>query len=275
MDNSIVTPEAVALDVDLADAGSRIGAFAIDFGIQLAIIVALAILFAVTGASGLVSGDIGGTLFVGAILLVYLCYFPLLEGVWHGRTVGKRALHLRVVRRDGQPMRLGSNLLRNSVRLLDNIAFIGLLMILVTPRHQRLGDLAGGTIVVHEGRAAPPAPVVLQYPPHPEAPPLDTAGLTNAEYALIRSFLERRFQLDREARERLAARLAGMVRAKVAGSDAYGAAWAYGPQGPYLVNGDEALLEAALTSVRMRYQDPQPWPGWAVPPESLREHPDL
>jgi len=282
--NSIVTPEAVALDVDIADIGSRAGAFAIDLAIQLGIVVALGILFGVTGAVGLVSGNVGGVVFLILVLAVYLCYFPFLEGIWNGRTVGKRALHLRVVKRDGQPLRLGSNLLRNAVRLLDNVALIGPILILVTPRHQRLGDMAGGTIVVHEGRATPPAPVVLQYAPNPAAPPLDTAGLTNQEYGLIRSFLERRFQLDPEARGRLAARLAAMVRAKVAGTDGYGAAWAYGPQGPYLVNGDEALLEAALTSVRMRYRDPAPGSAWGPPypppepqvaPQTLSEYPDL
>lgn len=273
--SSIVTPEAVSLDVDIAGIGSRAGAFAIDVAVQLGIFAALGILFGVTGASGLISGNSGGEVFFIAILAVYLGYFPFLEGIWDGRTVGKRAMHLRVVKRDGQPMRLGSNLLRNAVRLIDNIVFIGPVLILVTPRHQRLGDMAGGTIVVHEARAVPPAPVVLQYAANPAAPPLDTTGLTNQEYGLIRSFLERRLELDQEARSRLAARLAAMVRAKVAGADGYGPAWAQGPSGPYLVNGDEALLEAALTSVRMRYQDPQPESEAPVMPQSLSEYPDL
>jgi uncharacterized RDD family membrane protein YckC len=267
--NSIVTPEAVALDTDIAELGSRAGAAAIDLAIQMGLLLVFTIAVGAVGA--VVDVNYGAVVAAAGSLAILWGYYFLLEGLWNGRTIGKRAMRLRVVKSNGQPARAGAILLRNVLRPVD-MAFIGPALILLTRRHQRLGDLAAGTIVVHEERVAPPAPVMLQYAQQPDLPPLDTSGLSPQDYGLIRSFLERRYQLDPAARVRLAGQLTALVRARVQGTDSYGPAWASGPQGPYLVNGDEALLEATLTSVRMRYQDPARSPappaGAWPPPEA-------
>src|SRR6266540_5530654 len=166
--NSIVTPEAVALTIDTAGFGSRLGAWLLD----------ALILGAVAGSLGLLGlgGDLGGVVLAAIMLAVWWGYFPFFEEVMGGRTPGKRALGLRVVHTDGQPAGLGAVLLRNLIRPLD-MAGLGLLM-LVTRRHQRLGDLAAGTMVIRQGRVYQPAPVQLYYPPDPSLPPLDTTLLT-------------------------------------------------------------------------------------------------
>ena len=74
---------------------------------------------------------------------------------------------------------------------------------------------------------------------------LDTTALTDREYSLIRSFLDRRDGLVAGARGRLAAELAAAIRPKVAGAGARGGS-------------DEAFLEAVAASYRARFGPPEP-----------------
>ncbi|MFA4964509.1 MAG: RDD family protein [Thermoleophilia bacterium] len=98
-------------------------------------------------------------------------YFWFCEAVW-GRTLGKRVCDLRVVRKDGSRPRAGAVFVRTALRAVDWLPFayaVGALAVVVTPRRQRLGDLAAGTVVVRcrlvavdrladEGRATIPWP---------------------------------------------------------------------------------------------------------------------
>lgn len=240
--NSIVTPEAVAVHVDIAELGSRVGAAAIDVAILGAWLVVVGILTGLAASSGLFSigGGLAGAVFAGFILLMVWGYFPFFEEVWNGRTPGKRAFGLRVVQTDGQPVRLGPVLVRNLIRIVDlAVVMVGVFFIFFTRRHQRIGDLFAGTIVIRDPKVAPPSPAPLTIPPGTELPPLDTALLSEAEYGLIRSFLERRWQLDPGARIALGNQLGNLVWSKVPGAAAY-------------VWGPEILLEAVLITVQQR-----------------------
>lgn len=256
--NAIVTPEAVAVSLDIAELGSRLGAAAIDGLIQIGLFVAFFIVLGVAGGLGLISaaGDVSGVVVIAVTLTIFWGYFPFFEEVWGGRTPGKRALGLRVIQTEGQPAGLGAVLLRNLLRPIDLIA-IGPILILFTARHQRLGDLAGGTLVIRQAKLRAPGAGAFAYPPNPYMPPLDTAGLSQEEYGLIRSFLERRWKMDPGARAALAAQLAGLARAKVAGTPAHD--W-----------GDEPLLESVMASIRQRYQPQAAWgpypPGYPPGP---------
>jgi uncharacterized RDD family membrane protein YckC len=231
-----VTPEAVAIEHDVAGLGSRLMALLTDSLIQFSAILILILAFNAIGADE-------GT--AGSVMLLVLV-FPLFEGLWNGRTPGKRLQRLRVVRTDGQPVTWAPVLVRNALRLVDILPtyyMAGAITILLTKRSQRLGDLAAGTIVVRERPL--PTPISMGpvgwsqgIPP----PPIDTAGLTEREYDLIRSFLERRARLRPEARAALAAEVARVVRPKV----------------PAVPLGDEALLEAAAAAYRTRFGSAPP-----------------
>jgi uncharacterized RDD family membrane protein YckC len=85
-----------------------------------------------------------------ALLVGAFLYFWLSEGLW-GRTLGKRLCDLRVMQRDGSRIGLGRALIRTVVRLVDFLPFaflLGAASVWLTPRRQRLGDLAAGTVVV-------------------------------------------------------------------------------------------------------------------------------
>jgi uncharacterized RDD family membrane protein YckC len=241
-----VTPEAVAIEHDVAGLGSRLIALLTDSLIQFSAILILILAFNAIGAD---EGTAGSVMLLVLVFLIFVGYFPLFEGLWNGRTPGKRLQRLRVVRTDGQPVTWAPVLVRNALRLVDILPtyyMAGAITILLTKRSQRLGDLAAGTIVVRERPLPTPVsmgPVgwSLGIPP----PPIDTAGLTEREYDLIRSFLERRASLRPEARAALAAEVARVVRPKV----------------PAVPLGDEALLEAAAAAYRTRFGSvPPPLP---------------
>ncbi len=67
----------------------------------------------------------------------------------HGQTIGKHIRHMRTVKVDGSTPTMGALLLRWMLNLIDIYFYcIGLLFIACTRKHQRLGDLAAGTMVV-------------------------------------------------------------------------------------------------------------------------------
>jgi uncharacterized RDD family membrane protein YckC len=99
----------------------------------------------------------GAPAFVGFALC--LVYFVLLEALT-GATIGKYVTNLRVVRdRDGGPIGWGAAVVRNLLRIIDGIVLylIGFIVVCATKKHQRLGDLVAGTIVIR--RSAVGAPI--------------------------------------------------------------------------------------------------------------------
>src|SRR5690606_7330784 len=102
------------------------------------------------------------------ILVLFYGYFLLFEALDHGRTPGKRLVGLRVISDDGRPMAVQQAVVRNLVRVVDSLPGgygIGIVAALLSPRAQRLGDMAAGTVVVREARvsvtgatASPPQP---------------------------------------------------------------------------------------------------------------------
>jgi uncharacterized RDD family membrane protein YckC len=167
-DYNIDTPERVAFDYTIADVGNRFLAAFLDMLLVAMALVGLnALLIAALDAAG-VSSDIafdsegigwgaGLLLALYAMLnfLVFWGYFTLLEWKWNGQTVGKAAMHLRVVRVDGSPAGGMEIAVRNLVRIVDFLPsgyLLGLGVMLANPQARRLGDLAGGTLVVKADR---------------------------------------------------------------------------------------------------------------------------
>ncbi len=243
--SDVVTPEAVRVMIDIAGLGSRMIAIIIDSAIQFVLFIALGFSFAGIGLEGVALAAAAAASF----FLLFWGYFFLFEGLWNGRTPGKRAQRIRVIRVDGQPAGWIQAALRNLVRIIDLLPMaytLGALSILLTKRSQRLGDLTAGTIVVREQSAPAPSPLSLAPEAMVASGTLDTSALTETEYSLIRSFLERRAALVALSRDQLAAQLATMVRPKVGGTASWTAS-------------DEALLEAVAASYRSRSRSTDIW----------------
>jgi uncharacterized RDD family membrane protein YckC len=229
---AIATPEGVELEVDLGGLGSRFLAQMIDWVLTSLIIGALAIVLFAIG------GGVATAVFLVLVFLIWFGYDVLFEVLANGRTPGKRLCGLRVVRAGGQPIGFVASSVRNLMRLVDGPLTLylgGIVSIVVSKRNQRLGDMAADTLVVREPPAPQDAPVweresastAISPPP----PPWTAAGAANGagdhwdvssisqeEIAAVRQFLERRWTLEHEARQRLAWQLAEGLRPKVAGA---------------------------------------------------------
>jgi uncharacterized RDD family membrane protein YckC len=204
------TPEGVRLSIEIAGAGSRFAAALLDFSILGALYLITLLLVALLSSSlGGVSHFVLGFMLLGAPLWI-VAYHVGLHLLWSGRTIGKYALGLRVSGADGQPARALALLMRGLLQLIDILpipAPIGWISIAVTARHQRLGDLAAGTLVVRASRELPPsepfvgeswATISVRQLPLVAA---HAARLTNADYTLLRDVVLRESMAEDERRQ--------------------------------------------------------------------------
>ena len=89
---------------------------------------------------------------IASMFLVIFVYTIGLETLWEGQTVGKRALGIRAVKENGKKIKFQDALLRNIFRIIDNQlgGLVGLILIIVTKKKQRIGDFVAKTIVVQD-----------------------------------------------------------------------------------------------------------------------------
>jgi uncharacterized RDD family membrane protein YckC len=156
----IETPEHLAFRTRLAGPSRRLLAWLLDGLVWLALLCALLLITYLVTAAGLEGVD-RGLLLLGVFAL-WWGYFFAAEMLTGGRSVGKQALSLRVVRSDGLPITWRASLLRNLLRAADLALYpplvLGPLVMAWDPRFRRLGDLAADTLVVVEERARVEAP---------------------------------------------------------------------------------------------------------------------
>ncbi|BDE04762.1 hypothetical protein WPS_00380 [Vulcanimicrobium alpinum] len=217
------TGEAVAIRYELAGLGSRFLAVMVDGLAQILILTALALLF------GFLSSGIARVLprspyleawliaaGVFGLFALFIGWFIIFEIWWSGRTPGKRALGLRVVRDGGFPIDPGAAVIRNLVRLIElGLGFyaISAVSALLSKENKRLGDFAAGTIVVRDrGETAADLDAYLARPVRSDT------GLADADRVLVERFLARRASLEPHARMRLATQIADRVRPTLAAS---------------------------------------------------------
>jgi uncharacterized RDD family membrane protein YckC len=226
MTAGVVTGEAVALDVRLAHWPSRLVAFVIDLFAEFAawIVVTLLLSRILEGADS----DLAAAVVVVAFVCVFLGYPIAFETLWRGRTLGKAALGIRVVRDDGAPERFRHAFVR---AVLMPFEFWGpaLLTSIINKRAKRLGDLLAGTVVVQERVPTRTAAPVSMPPPLVEwARLLDLSRLPDELAMSIRQFLARQHELRPEARTAMGNQLVAAVRAAVTPDPPPGTpGWAY------------------------------------------------
>jgi len=173
----ITTPEGVPLRFEIARAGDRISAIFLDLVILMLLFLAvgLAAFVAFTSGSGWV-----GSLMMLTFFFLRNFYWSFFEIRWQGQTPGKRKMGIRVIDRLGGPLRTEAVLTRNFMREIELFLPLVLLMSaealwpgfpgwaralailwpivflcfpLFNSQRLRLGDLAGGTLVVRAPRA--------------------------------------------------------------------------------------------------------------------------
>ena len=226
MTAGVVTGEAVALDVRLAHWPSRLLAKLIDLILQFIVFFLLVLVLGqvVSGSDGDASAAIGLCILVFA----FVGYNVLLETVWRGRTPGKAAMGLRVVRDDGGPVRFRHALVRGIMFPLESWG-PALFASIFSRRGKRFGDMLAGTIVVQErvpGVTAPP--VQMPAPLAWWATTLDLSRLDNDLALACRQFLARQNELHPAARDAMGNELMAAVLARVTPPPPPGTpGWAY------------------------------------------------
>lgn len=198
----------VRLGLRLASLGSRALAQFIDALLVQAIQAVLLLIGGMVSVGfGAVMGFDGedyGWLLAIVFVLVSLAtglWFIVFELAWQGQTPGKRWVGIRVVTDDGQVPDAAAILIRNVMRLVDFLPgsyLIGVLVMLGSAQNRRLGDIAAGTLVIAEDRAALPA---RDWP----------EGLTEAQRQLLELWFRRVDTLPPDRREALALRLLSRV----------------------------------------------------------------
>lgn len=245
--HGLLSPEGVRLDLPVAGPALRIFAYGIDVIIIYALLILLFIvLFASfplaryldkcfqaafqqaqqNGHAGKITngslGEVEGILFAIFILAQYAVevgYFIFWEMVTNGRSPGKLAMGLRVVRRNGFPVNFKSSLVRNVMRIVDMLPvnyLVGLISMIVSASGERLGDHTAGTIVIRLDR--PESATAI---PASSKPP--TLGLTREQLArigprelqLIRGTLRRLPTLPEDRRDALLAEVAETLRVRL------------------------------------------------------------
>ena len=224
-------PEEIDLQVEVANVGSRTLAILIDLALGslvIFIVYCLMSLLARDMTEDWLTRFSSNALTMLLILLVFgfqWVYFNLFEWLWNGQTPGKRLLRLRVIKVDGSPVSGIDVLLRNLSRPIDTLGpmgLIGLLMIFVSRKGQRLGDLMARTLVIHEteidwsifdqieSAAASPGSTMT---------PAPAIRLTSAQWELLHRYLNRRERLPDDVRRRLAVSIREGLKPAVKGTD--------------------------------------------------------
>ena len=172
-----VTPEGVALRLELGSGGTRAAAFLLDWIIILLLLILVSVLFFLIGLTGN-QGEVFQILWLVGVFILRNGWFILFEMGGRGATPGKRLLGLRVVARDGARLSGGAVIARNALREIEvflplsflviqaaqgaadgfltlfALSWSGLFLLfpLFNRDRLRIGDLIAGTWVVNDVR---------------------------------------------------------------------------------------------------------------------------
>ena len=181
----IRTAQNVGIQYEIANPGDRLLAGILD-GL---VIFALSIFLTFVGSMLELRSQIYATF----NFLMVIFYFPLCEIFFRGQTIGKSLRRIRVTSLDGSPARLGQFLIRWLTGFLEYWMFLGtlpLVILVVRPRGQRLGDIAAGTVVVKLRRSLTLEDTVLAGIQEDYQPVFaEAANLESGEAELIKDVL--------------------------------------------------------------------------------------
>jgi len=240
---NIDTPELVTIEMPLAGVGSRFIALLIDMliwvaGLLVLIFFVLIFMPAIHAASK-ISEKWATAIVIFLFFLLNWGYFTLFEAFWNGQTPGKKLAKIRVIQRTGRPIGIFESMARNFIRYIDQIPVpifpvapvVGVVTMFVTKQHQRLGDLAAGTLVVRDRAPESPlwndagsrtftaaafTPRISPSEPHSlvTLPAAAVAKLSSSDLEILEGFFSRRLDMPMDVRQNLAERIAAALKAK-------------------------------------------------------------
>jgi uncharacterized RDD family membrane protein YckC len=215
--SELVTGEAVALELRPARLPSRALAVLLDLIVAFAVYVTLSIALIAATSSLDDAAQIAVSIALFVLLLVGA---PIaVETLSRGRSLGKLACGLRVVRDDGGPIRFRHALVRGGIGVVEILMTFGVVACiasLVSARGRRLGDVFAGTLVVRE--RVPVSRTGFLPPPPPwlagRFSELDLSAVPDGLWLAVRQYLARMPQLDPRVGWAMAERLASDLSAR-------------------------------------------------------------
>ncbi|RDL01512.1 putative RDD family membrane protein YckC [Streptomyces sp. HB202] len=216
--SELVTGDAVVLGLRPARLPSRALASAIDLAVTFIVFILVSVVLGI--ASAALDEAAVAAIGVASFLLVLIGGPVAVETLSRGRSLGKLACGLRVVRDDGGPIRFRHALVRGAMGLVEILLTFGAvasIASLVSARGRRIGDVFAGTLVIRERVAATGRSVAVPPPPPwlvGRFAELDLSGVPDELWSAIRQYLTRMQQLDPGVGRSIAERLAGELVAR-------------------------------------------------------------
>ena len=174
----------------------------------------------VAGTIGFVDDALAAALGLVFLLTVIVGYPVAFETLTRGRSLGKMALGLRVVREDGGPVRFRQSFVRGLLGVVEiwlTFGSVALIASLASAQGKRLGDQLGGTVVVRERLPVRATPVAAMPPQLAGwAVRLDLSRVPDDLALAARQYLGRADELSPEVRDQMGASLAGAMAAVTA-----------------------------------------------------------
>ncbi|MFF4764179.1 RDD family protein [Streptomyces sp. NPDC001292] len=215
--SELVTGEAVALEVRPARLPSRALAVLLDLAVTVMVYIVVSLALLASTASLDEAARIAVSI---ATFLLVLVGGPIaVETLSHGRSLGKLACGLRVVRDDGGPIRFRHALVRGAIGVVEILLTVGVVACiasLVSARGRRLGDVFAGTLVVRERVPSGQATAVPPPPPWLAGrfSALDLSAVPDGLWLAVRQYLTRMQHLEPQVAWSMAERLAADLAAR-------------------------------------------------------------
>jgi uncharacterized RDD family membrane protein YckC len=150
------TPEGIVFSLPLAGPVSRLLAWLVD---QACIVAATDLIRTVLRGLGVFTPQLASAASILTFFAITIGYAIALEWFWRGQTLGKRVLNLRVMDEQALRLEFSQIVVRNLLRFADALPalyLVGGIACTVSRKFQRLGDLAGNTIVVRNAETVQP-----------------------------------------------------------------------------------------------------------------------
>ena len=210
---NIETSQHVQIDYLPASVGSRVGAFLID-----GFIMGLYLLFVLLASENMAPSNGIPIGFVLAILPLFF-YHLLSEILMEGQSMGKKALEIKVVQKNGKPPTLGSYLLRWMFRLVEITSTSGTVAfftILINGHGQRLGDIAAGTTVVKTKKKTTLSDTMyadIEEDYNPQYP--EVSRLSDKDISVVKEVLNEANNYDRQTYLRITLKTKNAIKDKM------------------------------------------------------------
>ncbi len=222
----------------LAGVGSRFIGILIDYLIWGVFLFLLFLLAVIIVPALHVFGGVSANWAIGVFFLILFVlhwgYFSLFEAFNNGRTPGKHVAKIRVIHQSGRGVSFLESLARNLVRFVDYLPgfyAIGVIAMFSSKRHQRLGDMVAGTLVVRDRNVDQPhwnlsasrtmtGPALSANSPIPPPhlglvlPSPALAKLSSSDLEVLEGFFSRRLDMDLATRAALAGRISTAICSK-------------------------------------------------------------